>query len=395
MTERSPWPTVRLGEVVACRKDSVTIEDLATYKRPRVQLHAQGIVLRDEILGAAIKTKKQQVCHTGDFLVAEIDAKVGGFGIVPESLDGSIVSSHYFLYAIDETKLHRSFLDYFIRTPAFREQVEAQGSTNYAAIRPSDVLGYEIPVPPLAVQRRIVARIEELAALIDEARTLRKEASDPTDSLLDGCATRLLGAEGSPKWPTGELESLCSVFIDCDHRTPDYLDEGVPLLRPRDIRPGVLLTAGTARIAREEHELRCRRHLPVAGDIVYSRELSLGNAAMVPEGCEVSLGQGTMLMRADSTSVSNDYLSRVLNSPVIRQQALRAAKGAAHPHLNIRDIRAFRVPVPPLPEQRRIVAHLDELQTQVGALKDLQADTAAELDATLPSILGRAFKGGL
>ena len=92
-----------------------------------VQLHAQGIVRRDEVPGALIKTKNQQVCRAGEFLVAEIDAKVGGFGIVPDILDGTIVSSHYFLYAIDEHRLNRQFLSYFVRTPRFRNQVNAQG----------------------------------------------------------------------------------------------------------------------------------------------------------------------------------------------------------------------------------------------------------------------------
>ena len=53
------------------------------------------------------------------------------------------------------------------------------------------------------------------------------------------------------------------------------------------------------------------------------------------------------------------------------------------------------VPVPPLAEQRRIVAELDALQAEVDALKRLQAATAAELDALLPAILDRAFKGDL
>lgn len=56
------WPTVKLGEVLRHRKDFITIDDLKTYKRPRVQLHAKGIVQRDEILGALVKTKTQQVC---------------------------------------------------------------------------------------------------------------------------------------------------------------------------------------------------------------------------------------------------------------------------------------------------------------------------------------------
>lgn len=184
---------VQLGEVLRHRKEFITIDDLTTYKRPRVQLHVQGVVLRDEIPGALIKTKTQQVCGAGEFLVAEIDAKVGGFGLVPESLNGAIVSSHYFLFVIDEAKLDRRFLDYFIRTPDFREQVEAQGSTNYAAIRPAHVLGYEIPQPTLAEQQRIVARIEELADQIEEVRRLRREALADADALVVNTHVKLAG----------------------------------------------------------------------------------------------------------------------------------------------------------------------------------------------------------
>jgi len=94
----SPWPLPSLGEVVTYRKEFISIDDLKRYKRARVQLHAQGIVLRDEIPGALIKTKKQQVVQSGEFLVAEIDAKVGGFGIVPPTLyqsSGSLTRSGF------------------------------------------------------------------------------------------------------------------------------------------------------------------------------------------------------------------------------------------------------------------------------------------------------------
>jgi len=114
-------------------------------------------------MGADIRTKKQQVCRAGDFLVAEIDAKVGGFGIVPGDLDGAIVSSHYFLFDQNQAKLDRTFLGYFCRSTDFRKQVSAQGSTNYAAIRPAHILKYEIPLPPLAEQQAIVARLDTLA----------------------------------------------------------------------------------------------------------------------------------------------------------------------------------------------------------------------------------------
>src|SRR3990170_6437773 len=130
------------------------VEAKANYKNPADGL--QQAIEYAEILGLRFAystngagivehdytTGEQQAVLAGDLLVTEIDAKVGGFGIVPAELDGAIVSSHYFLYQIDGNQLHPEFLNYLIRTPSFRDQVSAQGSTNYAAIRPDNVLGY-------------------------------------------------------------------------------------------------------------------------------------------------------------------------------------------------------------------------------------------------------------
>jgi type I restriction enzyme S subunit len=64
-------------------------------------------------------------------------------------------------------------------------------------------------------------------------------------------------------------------------------------------------------------------------------------------------------------------------------------------HLVLREIRDLTIPVPPLSDQHRIVTELNGLQTEVDKLRSLQAETAAELDALLPSILDRAFRGEL
>lgn len=157
------WPIVSLAEVLRHRKEFITIDDTQQYKRCRVQLHAKGVLLRDSVSGTNIKTKKQQVCRAGEFLVAEIDAKMGGFGLVPDALEGAVVSSHYFLFEIDDTLLDKRYLDHYCRTGRFRAQVEAQGSTNYAAIRPTDVLAYTIPLPSLAEQQILVAHLDALA----------------------------------------------------------------------------------------------------------------------------------------------------------------------------------------------------------------------------------------
>jgi type I restriction enzyme S subunit len=70
------WSKVKLGEVLQHRKEFITIDDLTNYKRPRVALHVQGIVLRDEVPGALIKTKTQQVCHAGEFLLPKLTRRL-------------------------------------------------------------------------------------------------------------------------------------------------------------------------------------------------------------------------------------------------------------------------------------------------------------------------------
>jgi len=174
----SNWQTVPLGEFLTERKEFFTIDDFTRYKRARVQSHGKGIVIRDEIDGVEIKTKKQQAARTGEFLVAEIDAKVGGFGIVPPELDGAVVSSHYFLFQIDEKKCSKDWLNWFVRYNSLEDQVKAQGSTNYAAIRPSHVLNFKIPLPPLGEQYRIIERVQSLSTRIAKTQFLREEANN-------------------------------------------------------------------------------------------------------------------------------------------------------------------------------------------------------------------------
>src|SRR3989304_1082504 len=106
----SPYELVTLSKVLKHRKNFIIIDDEKDYKRCRVQLYGNGIVLRDIIKGKELKTKKQQVCKEDDFLIAEIDAKSGGYGIVPKNLEGAIVSGHYFLFEIKKEMLLPEFL---------------------------------------------------------------------------------------------------------------------------------------------------------------------------------------------------------------------------------------------------------------------------------------------
>lgn len=376
------WGRVRLGEVLSQRKEFITIDDLETYKRPRVQLHAQGIVLRDSVPGALIKTKKQQVCRAGEFLVAEIDAKVGGFGIVPPALEGAIVSSHYFLFAANANRLDRRYLGWFIKTPAFREQVAAQGSTNYAAIRPGDVLGYEIPLPPLAEQQRIVARIEVLAAEIHEARSLRQQAVEEIEAL----ARSIIRQRGSNELvPMRNLVRL---------RVPDVVvqpDESYPFAGVYCFGRGVF--RGQRKLGMEFAYPKLTK-LRV-GNFVYPKLMAWEGAfGVVPpecDGCVVSTE--FPVFDVDEDRVYPEVLDTYFRTPDIWPEISGASTGTnvRRRRLNPQDFLDYRFPLP----SRAVQKEFRSVMVEVDTLKRHQADTAAELDALLPTVLDRAFRGEL
>ncbi|NLU92652.1 hypothetical protein HGH90_11985 [Chitinophaga sp. Ak27] len=171
----SAYKIVELRTVLKQRKEIITINDNQSYKRCRVQIQGKGVVLRDKVLGKEIKTKKQQLCKPNDFLVAEIDAKVGGFGIVPKELEDAVVSSHYFLFDIDTSQLLPEFLGVLVKTNGFLKQVKSTGSTNYSAIRPYHVLGYKIPLPSIKEQENI---LKEYNSKISKAVALKSQADN-------------------------------------------------------------------------------------------------------------------------------------------------------------------------------------------------------------------------
>ncbi len=376
------WPLVALGEVLTHRKEFIQINDLEKYKRCRVKLHAQGIVLRDAVTGAEIKTKKQQVCKAGEFLVAEIDAKVGGFGIVPDELNGSIVSSHYFLFVIDGTTLDRRFLDFYSRTSVFRDQVAAQGSTNYAAIRPNDVFGYTIPLPPLTEQRRIVSRIEELAAKIEEARGLRQQAMEEAEAFITSLHTNLSGSRIKKLSDILCLEEDSAQIIP----TGSYPQVGV-----RGFGGGLFAKPATSGM---DTTYRAFNRL-YEGALVMSQVKAWEGAVAVCgknlAGYFVSPEYRTF--RFDPSEAIPSYFAALVKTEWFWSRLKDATRGVGARRERTRPEQFLNVeiPVPNVAQQKEAQIIFEK----IDSLKRLQTETAAELDAMLPSILDKAFKGNL
>jgi type I restriction enzyme S subunit len=137
------------------------------------------------------------------------------------------------------------------------------------------------------------------------------------------------------------------------------------------------------------------------GDVLVTRAGPLkrvGVVAMVRrDQPRLTISDKLIRLRTNHEKVDPRYLELALASAHSQDHLVQRKTGLADAQVNISQaiLRATPVAYPPLPEQRRIVGEFEGLQAQVKALQRLQSDTAAGLDALLPSILDRAFKGEL
>lgn len=279
---------------------------------------------------------------------------------------------------------------------AYRLAALGLNTLNKAAAVPGlnreDAYRQRLLLPPLPEQRRI-------AEILDKAKSLRanrRAALAQLDTLTQSIFLTMFGdpATNPNGWPLTRLGDLCEDVIDCPHSTPIYSAGRTPYpcVRSSDIQNGALDLRDAKYVDRTEYERRVARGKPVRGDVIYCREgARFGNAARVVDDRILCLGQRMMLFRPKSTVAVSEYIWAFLSSAAGYREAARSVDGSAAPHVNIREIIAFRLPAPPLGLQRRFASRI----VAVDKLKDTQHATLAELDALFGSLQHRAFRGEL
>lgn len=162
-------------------------------------------------------------------------------------------------------------------------------------------------------------------------------------------------------WLWATLLQVSQAVIDCHNKTAPYVNEGIHLIRTTDIRNGRMDLSSTRKISEETYAYWARRMPPKAGDIFFTREAPMGEAAIVPDGERVCLGQRSMLIRLFPELFSNRFLLYVIQSPSFQSRMIEAAIGMTVKHLRVGGVEDLVVPVPPKAEQDQIVAIVDEL----------------------------------
>lgn len=247
--------------------------------------------------------------------------------------------------------------------------------------------------PPLDEQRRIVARIEELAAKVEEARGLRRQSAEEAEVLLSNSSGSIF--EELKKQEGFQLLGNISLKItDGEHATPIRCESGHYLLSARNIQNNKIDLKIVDYVDNGEFFRIQQRCNPSEGDVLISCSGTIGKIALVDKSDAYVMVRSVAMVRPNPQILDSQYLAHALRSRLLQEQMIEKSKASAQANLFLGKIKSLQIPLPPLPEQYRIVAYLDDLQSKVDALKRLQAETAAELDALLPSILDKAFKGG-
>lgn len=337
--------------------------------------------------------------------------------------------------------LSREFLQYWFLTDRTVDAIDATSTgTRMPRADISAVLGLEFPLAPLPEQRRIVGilngaferistakadaekNLQNARALLESGlnaattgaltrdwRHAHRPAAGAGETVEERLRQRRHGKGRRPRppvtdkpiemprgWVLASPEEVSTHIVDCPHSTPKWTKSGAVCLRTTNFKPGFLDLESLRFVSEETYRERISRLEPEPGDVLYSREGGiLGIACVMPLRLRACLGQRMMQFRLDTSVVLPDFFVGVLNSTLVLSEVRRLTGGAAAPHLNIRDIKTFPIPLPSMGEQRRIVEMLDRITCEAQRLESVYLRKLAALDELKQSLLHQAFTGQL
>lgn len=279
-----------------------------------------------------------------------------------------------------------------------------------------------IPLPPLAEQKRIVAKIEEFEPLVKQYDKAETELSTLNDSFPEQLKKSILQyaiqgklveqdtndepaevlyakiqaekqkqiKEGKIKkdkplppitddeipfaipstWKWVRLGDIIFKLTDGTHSTPKYTNQGVPFISVKDLSSGYINFSNTKFISEEEHKILSARCNPEKGDLLLTKVGTTGIPVIVDTDREFSLFVSVALVKLSKSNINLDFLKLLILSPLVQEQVAENTKGIGNKNWVIKDIANTFFPLPPLAEQHRIVAKVNELMQYCEKLQE-------------------------
>jgi type I restriction enzyme S subunit len=404
----------------------------------------QGKIISDDLIYLPLNiVKEEQIVRAGDVVLATSSGSrsvVGKAAKVTLSEEGLTFGAFCGVLR-PQYEGAGVFIFQFMQSRAYREYVEAVAiGTNINNFRSSDIQRMTVPLPPLAEQKRIVAKLDALNAKSARARTelarietlvsrykqavlskafsgeLTREwrssnltaidVSMELQALADLKLTKRRSAQHRrdlvdksaipASWTVVRLEDVCSEIVDGTHHTPTYVDEGVAFVSVKDIRNGLINLAEAKRIPAEEHYQLSRRCNPKGGDVLVTKSGTIGRCAIVPDyALPFSLFVSVALVRPSGPDLSSAFLKYAIEFWVSRIDASSEITGTAIKNLHLQDIKALGLPFTHSQEQHEIVRRIESAFAKIDRLAGEAKRALALVGKLDEAILAKAFRGEL
>lgn len=422
----------KIGRFLIRSKIPIDIKDNKEYKRVTIRINHNGVSLRDTEIGKKIGTKKQFVLKAGQFILSKIDARYGAFGIAPDEVEGAIITGNFWAYDVDSSKVNIEWFNQFTNSPEFYEICEraSSGITHRKYLDEKFFLGYEIPLPSLNEQLKQIEKIKKQRISFGKLASELSHQSDLLTQLRqaflreavhgklvkqnpkDGHAKELLEKIKAEKVKSGKKEKelppikaqdipfelpenwlwcrlgeICSkIGSGSTPKGSNYTKSGIPFFRSQNVYDEGLIYQDIKYISEEVHS-QMNGTTVLANDILLNiTGGSLGRCSLVPEDFkEGNVSQHVSIIRP--VQFNNVFLHNVFLSPYFQRLIFRSTTGAGREGLPKYNLEQFLVPIPPIPEQSRIVKKLTELMNLCDDLQQSLKGTREQNELLLQQVL--------
>ena len=318
---------------------------------------------------------KPYLLQKGDLLVARTGATFGKTVFFCEDYP-AIFASYLIRLKFPLEKLIPEFYWAFAQSEKYWEQARSLVSGGgQPQFNGNALTKIKIPLPPIAIQQEIVTEIESYQKVINGAR-----------AVIDNYRPHI---PINPDWAIVELGEVSTKITDGAHLTPTYTETGVPFLRVTDITKS---NSSKKFIPQEEHDELIKRCKPENGDVLYSKNGTIGIAKLIDWDWEFSIFVSLALIKPKKDLLNPHYLECFLNSDIAYAQATARSKSGTVTNLHLVDIKTIQIPLPPLEIQKAIVAEIEAEQTLVNANRELIARFEKKIQTTLNRIWGEEEK---
>ena len=291
----------------------------------------------------------ERALRPGDIVFARTGATTGKSFLLRKVPEDAVFASYLIRIRLSQ-KADPVFISHFFNSDDYWNQIN-QSSRGAAqpGINASVLRALQIPLPPLEEQRRI-------AAILDKAQDLSLRSW-----LSNQLASSLIESEMIQRFDRpGRVQSQSALLtlvdagvtvIDCPHSTPKWTEDGKICLRTSNLGKGDWIWQDTRYISDDDFRERSRRAPVEPGDIVLSREGTVGIAAIVASNMEVCMGQRLVQLKLGTSRLMPEYLLAQLLYLLKPERISHAMTGSTSKHINVKDLRELKVHCPPIEEQ--------------------------------------------